>query len=137
MLLLCAHILKQSWLSAESFLTRFNNTACFRLHEEVRQVNDTDYRRKHGTPTVELAPLPSRAQFLNVIESIFSGMARAIVHNSDYQSVDECKHAIDRYFAERNEHFRRYPTRAGGKIWRDERVEPIFSEGNNCKDPRW
>jgi len=35
-------------------------------------------------PRIELAPLPSGAQFLNVIESVFSGMARAVVHNSDY-----------------------------------------------------
>lgn len=35
------------------------------------------------------APLPKRAQFLNVIESVFSGMARAVIQNSDYASVDE------------------------------------------------
>jgi len=35
-------------------------------------------------------PLPAGAQFLNVIESVFSGMARAIIHNSDYESL---KHA--------------------------------------------
>jgi hypothetical protein len=29
----------------------------------------------------------SGAQFLNVIESVFSGMARAIIHNSDYDST--------------------------------------------------
>ena len=29
-------------------------------------------------------------------------MAKAIIHNSNYHSVDECKIAIDRYFAERN-----------------------------------
>src|ERR1019366_2717712 len=33
-------------------------------------------------PIIELAPLPSRAQFLNVIDSVFSGMSRAIIHNS-------------------------------------------------------
>jgi hypothetical protein len=38
-------------------------------------------------PQIETAPLPARAQFLNVIESIFSGMARAIIHNSNYVSV--------------------------------------------------
>jgi hypothetical protein len=37
-------------------------------------------------PIVETAPLPARAQFLNVIESVFSGMARSIIHNSDYKS---------------------------------------------------
>jgi hypothetical protein len=44
-----------------------------------------------GGPLVETAPLPARAQFLNVIESVFSGMARAIIHNSDYKSVDDAK----------------------------------------------
>jgi LysR substrate binding domain len=35
-------------------------------------------------PIVAVAPLPARAQFLNIIESVFIGMARAIIHNSDY-----------------------------------------------------
>jgi hypothetical protein len=56
------------------------------------------------------------AQFLNVIESVFSGMARAIIHNSDYKSVDEAKAAIDRYFAERNDYFRQPPTRRQKKL---------------------
>lgn len=90
-----------------------------------------------GGPLVETAPLPARAQFLNVIESIFSGMARAIIHNSDYGSVDEAKAAIDRYFEERNRHFREHPRRAGNRIWGKERVPPEFAEGNNCKDPRY
>jgi hypothetical protein len=29
-------------------------------------------------------------------------MSRAIIHNSDYQSAEECMLAIDRYFEERN-----------------------------------
>jgi hypothetical protein len=82
-------------------------------------------------------PLPVGAQFLNVIESVFSGMARAVIHNSDYQSVNECKQAIDRYFKERNEAYLRNPKRAGKKIWGSERIEPIFNEANNCKDPDW
>ena len=82
------------------------------------------------------APLPARAQFLNVIESVFSGMARAIIHNSNYQSTDEARAAIDRYFEDRNEHFRLNPSRAGNKIWGKERVAAEFSPSNNCKDPR-
>jgi hypothetical protein len=82
-------------------------------------------------------PLPSGAQFLNVIESVFSGMARAIIHDSDYKSVDECKEAIDRYFKERNSAFLEHPRRAGNKIWGKERVQPVFREENNCKDPSW
>jgi hypothetical protein len=65
---------------------------------------------------------------------VFSGMARAIIHNSDYQSVDACKVAIDRHFAERNQHFKANPQRAGDKIWGKERVPPVFDEANNCKD---
>jgi len=90
-----------------------------------------------GGPIVETAPLPARAQFLNVIESIFSGMARAIIHNSDYKSVDDAKSAIDRYFDERNCHFFAHPRRAGNRIWGKERVPSAFSEANNCKDPRY
>jgi hypothetical protein len=84
---------------------------------------------------LELAPLPSGSQFLNVIESVFSGMAKAVIHNSDYTSVDECKLAIDRHFSKRNQDFRENPKRAGKKIWGQEVVEPIFKEYNNCKDP--
>jgi len=86
---------------------------------------------------VELAPLPASAQFLNVIESVFSGMARAIIHGNDYQSVEEYKTAIDRYFRERNQYFQEHPKRAGNKLWGDEIVKVKFSESNNCKDPRW
>jgi len=90
-----------------------------------------------AAPEVETVPLPTRAQFLNVIEAIFSGLARAVIHNSDYQSVDDAKAAIDRYFGERNTHYRKHPKRAGGKIWRMEPEPTEFSESNNCKDPRF
>ena len=90
-----------------------------------------------GEPCVELAPLPSGAQFLNVIESVFSGMARAVIHNSNYQSVAETQQAIDRYFSERNHHYRNHPKRAGKRIWGAERVPPIFLASNNCKEPLW
>ena len=93
-------------------------------------------RNRPRAAYVELAPLPASAQFLNVIESVFTGMARAIIHNSNYGSVDEAMAAIDRYFAERNEHFQTYPKRAGKKIWGYERVPCEFSEAQNCKDPK-
>src|SRR5262249_9613025 len=89
-----------SWHASKRFLAR------------VAEVNAREYRQEHGTPAISLAPLPSRAQFLNVIESVFSGMAKAIIDNSDYQSVDEAREAIDRYFAERNAFFRANPKRA-------------------------
>jgi transposase len=90
-----------------------------------------------GEPLVEIAPLPSGAQFLNVIESVFSGMAKAIIHNSDYSSVEAAKAAIDRYFAERNANFTRCPRRAGKKIWGKECEPPEFRDGNNCKNPHY
>jgi transposase len=86
-------------------------------------------------PTVETAPLPAGAQFLNVIESVFSGMARSIIHNSDYKTLDDAKAAIDRYFADRNAHLTLHPQRAGKKIWGKEREVAKFSLANNCKDP--
>jgi transposase len=95
-----------------------------------------DHNRTGRSPMVAVAPLPARAQFLNVIESVFSGMARAIIHNSDYKSVDAAKAAIDRYFEERNRHFKEHPRRAGNKIWGKERTPAAFSQSNNCKDPR-
>jgi len=65
----------------------------------------------------ELVPLPHSAQFLNVIESVFSGMKRAVIHNSDYASEEEMKTAISRHFQERNEFFKNNPKRAGKRIW--------------------
>jgi hypothetical protein len=106
-----------------------------RLEERIAANNVMAYVT--GSTRVDVAPLPAGAQFLNVIESIFSGMARAIIHNSNYKSTDEAKYAIDRYFAERNEHFRMHPQRAGNEIWGSERHATIFSESNNYKDPKY
>jgi hypothetical protein len=103
------------------------------LFEHIERRNNEGLAE--GYPIVKTAPLPAGAQFLNVIESVFSGMARGIIHNSDYHSVEATKDAIDRYYAERNEHFRVHPKRAGRKIWGQERVQSEFHEGNNCKDP--
>jgi len=108
-----------------------------KIYAKVDHVNESVFRKSHGTPIVELAPLPACAQFLNVIESVFSGMSRAIIHNSDYISVDECKDAIDRYFVERNQQFLENPKRAGNKIWGKEITKAKFLESNNCKDPRY
>jgi transposase len=90
-----------------------------------------------GGPIIETAPLPAGAQFLNVIESVFSGMARAIIHNSDYRSIDVAKAAIDRYFEDRNANFTLHPKRAGKGIWGSERQPSVFSDAGNCKDPRY
>lgn len=90
-----------------------------------------------GSPFIRTAPLPVGSQFLNVIESVFSGMARAIIHNSDYSSVESARDAIDRYFEDRNTHFAEHVKRAGSKIWGNELVPSEFREGQNCKDPRY
>jgi len=108
-----------------------------RFEQELAQVNSRRYRQSNGTPLVGVAPLPARAQFLNIIESVFSGLATSVIHNSDYSSVDDAKTAIDRYFAERNEHFQRNPRRAGDTIWKRERVSSRFREGQNCKNARF
>ncbi len=108
-----------------------------KLAEYVFEMNTALDAGKIGHPIVMLAPLPASAQFLNVIESVFSGMAKAVIHNSDYDSVDECKEAIDLHIAARNEAFKKNPRRAGNKIWGKERVESCFKASNNCKDPNW
>lgn len=107
------------------------------LYKKVEQINSPEYKSEHKSPIVKLAPLPAGAQFLNIIESIFSGMSRAIIHNSDYESLDKAKGAIDLYFLERNRHFKDNPKRAGNKIWGKERVVVEFCESNNCKDPNY
>jgi hypothetical protein len=70
-----------------------------------------------GAPRIEILPLPAQAQFLNVIESVFSGMARAVIHNSDYATVGEAQAAITRYLEDRNRSFAIAPRRAGRSIW--------------------
>ena len=110
-----------SWHSSKRFLA------------EVRRVNRLEYRSQNKTPMVKLAPLPCRAQFLNVIESVFNGMSISIIHNSNYESAEAAKAAIDRYFRERNSYFKENPKRAGNKIWGDELVPSKFSASNNCK----
>ena len=114
-----------SWHASKAFLAR------------VSEVNQASYRRKRHTPLVRLAPLPSRAQFLNVIESVFSGLAAAVIENSDYASVEEAVAAIDLHIADRNRYFRKHPKRAGNRIWGKERVPPAFREGQNCRNPRY
>src|SRR5262245_22806734 len=114
-----------SWHASKAFVAK------------VEVINAQHIKTASRAPRVELAPLPSGAQFLNVIESVFSGMARAVIHNSDYESVNECKRAIDRHFRERNATFAKNPCRAGNVIWGKERAPPFFREANNCKDPRY
>jgi transposase len=68
-------------------------------------------------PLIHLVPLPTSAQFLDVIEAVFSGMKKAVIHHSNYRSEEDMKIAISRHFVERNEYFLANPKRAGKKIW--------------------
>ena len=106
-----------------------------RLREHLQCLNDG--AATEARPRIEVLPLPTSSQFLNVIESVFSGLARAVIHNSDYASVEVAQSAIARYLDARNAAFRKLPRPAGQAIWGRERVPSVFSEINNCKDPRW
>lgn len=108
-----------------------------KLKQHVADLNKASLTGIQARPQVELVALPVSAQFLNVIESVFSGMARAVLHNSDYESVEACMEAIDLYIDERNANFVENPRRAGNKIWGSELIDPVFNPSNNCKDPRW
>jgi transposase len=90
-----------------------------------------------GAPLIEILPLPAQAQFLNVIESVFSGMARAVIHNSDYATVRDAQAAITRYLEDRNCSFAIAPRRAGRSIWGQEHMPAAFAVTNNCKDVRY
>ena len=106
----------------------------FILKDHIKELNSKLFRQTHHTPTVRISPLPSYSQFLNVIESVFSGLARAVIHNSDYADVAECQSVIDRYFEERNNHYLNNPKRAGHKIWGQEIVLPVFKETQHCRN---
>jgi transposase len=104
-----------------------------KLDGHLQMINAESYRQTSGTPQVEIAPLPVSAQFLNVIESVFSGLAKAVIHNSNYESAEACRKAIDRHFRERNALFREHPKKAGHKIWGLEIVPPEFNESKHTK----
>jgi transposase len=101
-------------------------------HRSIILMNHIKDHNIAGKPKIRLAPLPSCTQFLNVIESVFAGLAKAVIHNSNYMSLDACKEAIDLHFQTRNRHFIENPKRAGKKIWGKETVAPQFIETNNC-----
>jgi len=86
------------------------------LSDWVDEFNRSNLLGTRG-PLVECIPLPSSAQFLNVVEAVFSGLKRAVIHNSDYRSPDEMKVAISTHLSERNQFFINNPKRAGNKIW--------------------
>jgi hypothetical protein len=80
----------------------------------------TEWIGNHNTatnPRIEVVPLPSNSQFLNVIESVFGGMKKAVICNSDYVTAHDMQKAIARHFEDRNQFYRENPKRAGNKIW--------------------
>jgi len=97
------------------------------LHAALRHNKMTAPMVIEGAVTGEDVPRLCRAMFGSYAP------ARAIIHNSDYESIDEVKAAIDRYFRERNCYFKQHPKRAGKKIWQNEPEPAAFSESNNCK----
>ena len=98
------------------------------LMEWVDELNAGNCAHGNG-PIIEFVPLPTSSQFLNVIETVFSTMKKAVIHDSDYQSEEEMKTAISRHFRERNEFFKHNPRRAGKKIWEID----FFKDFNNMR----
>src|SRR5262249_4166784 len=146
--LICTAALELSTNQVTHFYSKRKNTEemikmletlVAKYHDQERIYPSWDAASWHASKAfvAKVEAIPSGAQFLNVIESVFSGMARAVIHNSDYESVNECKRAIDRHFRERNATFAKNPCRAGNVIWGKERAPPFFREANNCKDPRY
>ena len=81
------------------------------LKEWLDEFNATTQRFGTG-PLIFLIPLPTSSQFLDVIEAIFSGMKRAVIHHSDYKTDTEMKEALSSHFRERNTFFKENPKRA-------------------------
>jgi hypothetical protein len=78
---------------------------------------NAETQRSEEGPLIYLVPLPTSSQFLDVIEAVFSGMKKAVIHHSNYGSEQEMKAALSRHLVERNAHFLENPRRAGQKIW--------------------
>ncbi|MDH4317449.1 MAG: transposase [Desulfobulbaceae bacterium] len=102
------------------------------IHEWIEEVNQRADKQGHGVRFV-IVPLPSRSQFLNVIESVFGGMKRAVIHNSDYPSKQAMITAVDQHFVDRNAYFEKNPKRVGKKIWDREAFDLRRLEGGLFK----
>jgi transposase len=104
------------------------------LLDYLKIINEERYRKSNITPKIILAPLPARAPHLNIIESVFSGMSKSVIRNSDYDNVNDCRTAIDNYFTKRNRYYQENPKKAGKKIWGKEKVKPVFDKANICRN---
>ena len=70
---------------------------------------------------------------MNVIESVFGGMKRAVIHNSDYPSKEAMIAGVDQHFVDRNAYFEKNPKRIGKKIWDREAVDVYRLQGGLFK----
>jgi len=105
-----------------------------KLVEWVNDFNDWNQANIYG-PTIEFVPLPSSAQFLNVIEAVFKAMKKAVIHFSNYQSEEEMKIAISLHYVDRNTYFKHNPRRAGKKIWEiDFFKDPSYIRSGNYRE---
>jgi transposase len=98
------------------------------LIEWLDDFNATTRMTSEGPP-IELVPLPTSSQFLDVIEAVFSGMKRAVIHHSNYLDASEMKKAISLHFTERNAYFRENPRRAGNQVWKID----FFDDNENIR----
>src|SRR5260370_18578933 len=74
------------------------------LVEWLDTFNEGTKRSGEG-PAIYLVPLPTSSQFLDVIEAIFNGIKKAVIHHSKYRSEGEMKGAVSANFFEQNEYF--------------------------------
>ena len=86
------------------------------LVEWLDELNAETQRVGFG-PVVHLIPLPTSAQFLDVLEAVFSGMKRAVVHHSNYDSINAMKGAISRHFSKGMNTSATIRSELGKKIW--------------------
>jgi hypothetical protein len=115
-----------SWDAASWHVSR-------KLVEHLKTINRKAVR--DGYPLVWTAPCLRVPNFSTLSSQSSVELSRAIIHNSDYGSLNAAKDAIDLHFRQRNEHFLTDPKRAGNNIWGKELVPSGFQEGQNCKDP--
>jgi hypothetical protein len=92
-----------------------------------------DKANRRRTPTAEetkrLNKLETMADKLKRGENVQNRQLQTWLSDDEYTQI-EAEWRLDK----RNDFFRRYPHRAGNKIWDKERVKPSFSVSNNCKD---
>jgi len=126
-----AEILSNEYHNKSRLYLTWDAASWHRSNTLVEWADDfnTANKASRSGPLIEVVPLPASAQFLDVIEAVFSAMKRAVIHSSDYQSEEEMKNAISTHFRERNEFFRQNPKRAGKKIWEID----FFNDHNNIK----